>query len=125
MLEVLDRTGIRDDELVISSNLELRLDGYPRSNQSEPSDQASPSTDRVRARTVFRCAARQSIGTTVSPTTWQRSRSALANSRPKGDHFAHLARRVVSCLDTAGYSDGALTGDMGKDVRALRDALGN
>jgi len=37
--EVLDRMGIRDDDLVISSNLELRLDGFPRSNQSEPSDQ--------------------------------------------------------------------------------------
>lgn len=36
--EVLDRMGIRDDDLVISSNLELRLDGFPKSNQPEPAD---------------------------------------------------------------------------------------
>lgn len=34
----LGRMGIRDDDLVISTNLELRLDGLPRSNQREPSD---------------------------------------------------------------------------------------
>lgn len=34
----LGRMGIRDDDLVISSNLELRLDGLPRSGQREPSD---------------------------------------------------------------------------------------
>ena len=34
----LARMGIRDDDLVISTNLELRLDGLPRSNQREPSD---------------------------------------------------------------------------------------
>lgn len=34
----LSRMGIRDDDLVISANLELRLDGLPRSNQREPSD---------------------------------------------------------------------------------------
>lgn len=30
--------GIHDDDLVVSTNLELRLDGWPRSNQREPSD---------------------------------------------------------------------------------------
>lgn len=34
----LQRMGIRDDDLVISSNLELRLDGLPRSGQREPAD---------------------------------------------------------------------------------------
>lgn len=34
----LQRMGIHDDDLVISSNLELRLDGLPRSNQREPAD---------------------------------------------------------------------------------------
>jgi hypothetical protein len=32
------RMGVRDDDLVISSNLELRLDGLPRSGQREPTD---------------------------------------------------------------------------------------
>lgn len=30
--------NVRDDDLVISSNLELRLDGFPKSNQRDPSD---------------------------------------------------------------------------------------
>lgn len=34
----LERMGIRDDDIVISTNLVLRLDGGPRSGQSEPSD---------------------------------------------------------------------------------------
>lgn len=34
----LARMGIRDDDLVISSNLELRLDGFPRSGQRAPAD---------------------------------------------------------------------------------------
>lgn len=34
----LQRMGIHADDLVISSNLELRLDGLPRSNQREPAD---------------------------------------------------------------------------------------
>ena len=34
----LKRMGIDDDDLVINSNLQLRLDGFPRSNQSEPAD---------------------------------------------------------------------------------------
>lgn len=34
----LSRMGVRDDDLVISSNLELRLDGFPRSGQREPTD---------------------------------------------------------------------------------------
>jgi hypothetical protein len=34
----LDRMGLSDDDIVISSNLELRLDGLPRSNQTAPED---------------------------------------------------------------------------------------
>lgn len=34
----LERMGIHNDDLVISTNLELRLDGLPRSNQREPAD---------------------------------------------------------------------------------------
>ena len=34
----LQRMGIRDSDLVISSNLELRLDGLPRSGQRKPAD---------------------------------------------------------------------------------------
>lgn len=34
----LQRMGIHDEDLVISTNLELRLDGMPRSNQREPAD---------------------------------------------------------------------------------------
>jgi len=34
----LDRMGIASDDLVISTNLQLRLDGFPRSNQAEPAD---------------------------------------------------------------------------------------
>lgn len=34
----LDRMGIHDDDLVISTNLALRLDGLPRSGQAEPGD---------------------------------------------------------------------------------------
>lgn len=30
--------GLRDDDIVISTNLKLRLDGYPRSDQGAPSD---------------------------------------------------------------------------------------
>lgn len=36
--EELGRMGICDDDLVISTNLELRLDGLPRSTQRDPSD---------------------------------------------------------------------------------------
>lgn len=36
----LQRMRIRDDDLVISSNLQLRLDGFPRSGQAEPADPA-------------------------------------------------------------------------------------
>jgi hypothetical protein len=36
--EELGRMGIGDDDIVISTNLELRLDGYPRSGQREPED---------------------------------------------------------------------------------------
>lgn len=36
--ETLDRMGIRDDDLVINSDLKLRLDGFPMSAQAEPSD---------------------------------------------------------------------------------------
>lgn len=34
----LSRMGIHDDDLVISTNLQLRLDGLPRSGQAEPQD---------------------------------------------------------------------------------------
>ncbi|KLC07816.1 J domain-containing protein [Xanthomonas perforans] len=34
----MQRMGINNDDLVISTNLELRLDGLPRSNQREPAD---------------------------------------------------------------------------------------
>jgi len=34
----LGRMGLRDDDIVISSNLRLRLDGLPRSDQREPDD---------------------------------------------------------------------------------------
>jgi hypothetical protein len=34
----LQRMGVRDHDLVISTNLELRLDGWPRSGQREPGD---------------------------------------------------------------------------------------
>jgi len=34
----LERMGVRDDDVVISSNLTLRLDGLPRSGQAEPRD---------------------------------------------------------------------------------------
>lgn len=34
----LTRMGVRDDDLVINSNLLLRLDGFPRSGQAEPAD---------------------------------------------------------------------------------------
>lgn len=34
----LQRMGVQDDDLVISSNLKLRLDGFPRSGQGEPDD---------------------------------------------------------------------------------------
>lgn len=36
--DVLRRMRISDDDLVISSNLELRLDGLPRGNQRDPAD---------------------------------------------------------------------------------------
>lgn len=38
VLEELQRMGIRDDDIVISSNLRLRLDGLPASAQSAPKD---------------------------------------------------------------------------------------
>lgn len=34
----LTRMGVSDNDLVISTNVALRLDGFPRSDQSEPSD---------------------------------------------------------------------------------------
>lgn len=34
----LGRMGVDDDDLVISTNVELRLDGFPRSGRPEPSD---------------------------------------------------------------------------------------
>jgi hypothetical protein len=34
----LEKMGVRDDDLVISTNLKLRLDGFPRSDQPNPAD---------------------------------------------------------------------------------------
>lgn len=36
--EELGRMAVRDDDLVLSTNLRLRLDGLPRSDQSQPAD---------------------------------------------------------------------------------------
>lgn len=36
--EELARIGVTDDDIVISTNLALRLDGFPRSGQPEPTD---------------------------------------------------------------------------------------
>lgn len=36
--EELGRMGISDDDLVVSTNLELRMDGWPKSGQREPVD---------------------------------------------------------------------------------------
>lgn len=38
LLKELGRMGVHDDDLVISSNLELRLDGRPKGSQREPND---------------------------------------------------------------------------------------
>lgn len=38
VLASLERMGLRRDDIVISTNLELRLDGLPRSNQRPPND---------------------------------------------------------------------------------------
>lgn len=36
--EELSRLGVRSDDLVLSTNLKLRLDGLPRSDQAQPAD---------------------------------------------------------------------------------------
>lgn len=36
--EELARMGVRDDDMVLSSNLKLRLDGLPRADQTQPAD---------------------------------------------------------------------------------------
>lgn len=36
--EELARMGVRDDDMVLSTNLRLRLDGLPRSDQAQPAD---------------------------------------------------------------------------------------
>lgn len=36
--EELQRMGVRDDDMVLSTNLRLRLDGLPRSDQAAPAD---------------------------------------------------------------------------------------
>lgn len=38
VMEALERMGMDRDDVVISTNLQLRLDGLPRSNQGEPGD---------------------------------------------------------------------------------------
>lgn len=55
----LQRMGIHDDDVVISSNLALRLDGLPRSGQSEPSDPGAVVywTDRFDKSVAPRCMA--------------------------------------------------------------------
>jgi hypothetical protein len=49
--EQLDRMGLHDDDIVISTNLALRLDGLPRSDQREPDDSGAAVywTDRAGA----------------------------------------------------------------------------
>jgi hypothetical protein len=51
------RMGIHDDNLVISTNLELRLDGLPRSNQRQPADPGAAVYWSERAGDVPRCMA--------------------------------------------------------------------
>jgi hypothetical protein len=55
----LDSMGIHDDDLVISTNLALRLDGLPRSNQAEPADPGAAVywTDRYDKSIAPRCMA--------------------------------------------------------------------
>lgn len=38
LMEELDRLGVEDGSVVVSTNLKLRVDGLPRSDQGEPSD---------------------------------------------------------------------------------------
>src|SRR5690348_11084735 len=38
VLSELGRMGINENDVVISTNLKLRLDGYPRSDQANPAD---------------------------------------------------------------------------------------
>lgn len=53
----LSRMGIRDADLVISTNLELRLDGLPRSGQRQPADPGAAVYWRERSGDVPRCMA--------------------------------------------------------------------
>lgn len=55
----LQRMGIHDDDVVINSNLALRLDGLPRSGQSEPADPGAVVywTDRFDKSIAPRCMA--------------------------------------------------------------------
>lgn len=53
----LQRMGIRDSDLVISSNLELRLDGLPRSGQRKPADPGVAVYWRANANDAPRCMA--------------------------------------------------------------------
>ncbi|PPU46814.1 molecular chaperone DnaJ [Xanthomonas arboricola] len=55
----LRRMGIDDEDIVISTNLELRLDGLPRSNQREPTDPGAAVywTDRYSRGNPPRCMA--------------------------------------------------------------------
>lgn len=53
----LQRMGIRDGDLVISTNLELRLDGLPRSGQRQPTDPGAAVYWRERSGDVPRCMA--------------------------------------------------------------------
>lgn len=55
--EELQRMGIRDSDLVVSTNLELRLDGQPRSGQRAPADPGVAVYWRERGGDVPRCMA--------------------------------------------------------------------
>lgn len=55
--EELQRMGIRDSDLVVSTNLELRLDGQPRSGQRQPADPGAAVYWRERSADVPRCMA--------------------------------------------------------------------
>lgn len=55
--EELQRMNIRDSDLVVSTNLELRLDGQPRSGQRQPADPGAAVYWRERSNDAPRCMA--------------------------------------------------------------------
>jgi hypothetical protein len=52
----LERMGIRDDDIIISTNVSLRLDGLPRSNQ-EPADPGAAVYWKKKDKDTMRCMA--------------------------------------------------------------------